>query len=239
MLGIEPKDGKLTLYRRGGVSEGQLRRALAEAPEFASLIIHAPSRRASDGDGPQEAPGQLLTHYAPDVVTYLARGGDLESPHCALRVPGGGDVDLGTAVAVDLGGQLARMGLHERCLAYRDLSATQVALPKPSSSPASLTAVAPPPLLPPPALRSGSVREASRGLFDALRWSEGVPGAKVCLLAMSARGAGFATSTTNPPLGQAVLLASVDEEGDEDAPALADRMFRAASGRVARAEARE
>lgn len=128
VIGIEPKDGQLTLYRRGGVSEGQLRRALGEAPQFAALRIHAPARRASDSDGPQEAPGQLLSHYAPDVVTYLARGGEGASPACALRVPGGDYIDPGTAVAVDLGGQLACMGLRERCLAYRDLSARYAVL---------------------------------------------------------------------------------------------------------------
>ena len=119
------------------------------------------------------APGQLLTHYAPDVPAYLC---DFSAAAAAsastLPFP------LSQTVVVDLGGQLS--SLAKAALASRDLSSR------------------------------GDAAEACVSLFDTLRWSETVPGAKAVLLPDAFR----------------CVSSHVDSS-----PALADRLFRAASGR--------
>lgn len=199
---------EVLILRRGGVSERALADALAGSP--AAFRVRVLERKA-EGAGArpmsqpvsapegvaQLAPGQLLTHYAPDRPTLLAaRRGRAAGP--AAAADGGGArradgavaeaaVGLGAVGAqlracavLDFGGALADTRAVAR--AYRDLS------------------------------ESGNVREAAHSLFDALRWAEGVDGASH------------------------VLLADLAELGveHEDAGALFDRMFRAASGRHVR-----
>jgi len=62
-----------------------------------------------------EAPGQLLTHYAPDKPAYItsfSKNGDTENFS--------NFVDIGKSVLIDFGGTLH--DLRSRCLAYKDLS---------------------------------------------------------------------------------------------------------------------
>lgn len=184
---------ELVLFRRGGVSEDALRVALREGG-FGEVVIRTPQQAVphteddggidttgSDAPDPtapaQVAPGQLLKHYAPDVETRLVLGG---SKLAAATVPG---VNTGAAFATPLESCVV-VDFHGslawargQVLAYRELSNT------------------------------GDVREAAAGLFDALRWSEGV------------RGVGC------------VLLPDLCAVRDEHAAAVADRLFRAASGR--------
>lgn len=213
---------RLVVFRRGGVSVPQLEDACARATaalghpgvrvpvEFRTLHSTAPlalqvppggaaggatmtppaaEARQSDGDAAPEvgaeAPGMLLTHYAPDVDTYLVASeaqslaGESDAETARLPRPA-----LGTAVIIDIGGTLA--GFQGDALAYRDLSAC------------------------------GSVVEARARLFAALRWSEGVPGAKAVLLC--------------DPLAL-LREGRATPEGSEHLDALRDRMYRAASGR--------
>lgn len=100
----------------------------------------------------QQAPGQAITHYAPDVPCFIVNSLQLsESDHTTIlsgpATPlsiSQQDLAAGTVV-VDFNGSLS--ALQSRVLAYRDLSSR------------------------------GSASEAARALFDTLRWSEGVPGA--------------------------------------------------------------
>jgi hypothetical protein len=109
-----------------------------------------------------EAPGMLLTHYAPDIETVLvvsvsdgssSGGGGTEVAPSLVSVRGNAPapIDTSRAVVIDFGGSLA--GLRSLCLAYVDMSP------------------------------SASVLEARRALFDRLRWAEGVDGAAAVLLA--------------------------------------------------------
>jgi len=143
----------------------------------------------------QEAPGQLITHYAPDVPTFMIRrAADPTTGDAGVDVLGGdaagGDAVAGGTVAarqaalhesvvLDYGGYL--IAYADQALAYRDLS------PK------------------------GDTQEAARGLFAALRWTEDIEGAKRVLIC-DVMAAAPAT--------------------DEHAATVADRAFRAASGRV-------
>jgi len=158
--------GAVVLHRRGGVSQDKLAAVLARF----NLRVEAASKKAKAHEA-AVAPGQLLTHYAPDVETYLSAP---ESASAPLPVP------LAGCVIVDFGGQFA--SVRSDAMAYRDLSV------------------------------SGDAREACAALFDALRWTETVPGATAVVL---------------PDVRAA-------QRNVEDAPALADRLFRAASGRLVR-----
>lgn len=170
---IVPEEYKLIVFRRGGVSEQALRHVLDEnaAALGASYKIVTIQKEAKDDTKEaQQAPGQLLTHYAPDVDTYLYQSDAVEALDATV------DEDVGRWVVLDFGGRLAV--LKPRALAYSDLSA------------------------------AGDVSEASTNIFDALRWTESVPGV--------AR----------------VVVTGVKDEDHEHAAALYDRMFRAASGKL-------
>ena len=188
---VDEAGGALVLLRRGGVPEAALARWLtggrapfslrappAPAPAAASAApaAAAPPPVAS-GDAPQQAPGMLLTHYAPDVPSFLlavddgALGGGAAAPWRGAAAGW-----LARAAVVDYGRRAA--ALEPLALAYRDLSA------------------------------DADGPRAAAVLFETLRWAERQAdgGARVILL---------------PDLGG---------DDDEHVPALADRLYRAASG---------
>ena len=184
---------RLTVLRRGGVSVEALRGALQGDPGVCAARVHivvgGASAAAAEAQQPQVAPGQLLTHYAPDIPAFLvapAAGGAADAggaaagaaAAAAAAAPGARPPHPTRAVILDFGGQL----LHARgsAVAYRELVG-----------------------------EGGGAASAARGVFEALRWAEAVPGATGVLLA-------------DP---RAV-------DASEGAEAVRDRLFRAASGRV-------
>eukprot|EP00608_Synchroma_pusillum_P003233 CAMPEP_0198428262 /NCGR_PEP_ID=MMETSP1452-20131203/6443_1 /TAXON_ID=1181717 /ORGANISM="Synchroma pusillum, Strain CCMP3072" /LENGTH=396 /DNA_ID=CAMNT_0044148653 /DNA_START=37 /DNA_END=1227 /DNA_ORIENTATION=+ len=179
----------LAVLRLGGVAVEELRRV---APEGWTVAVAPRHRRADEdaGAGPAEgpaaaaageqAPGQHVTHYAPDAPTYLVEALLAAAPAApAPDVLSLSPDELAAAVVVDYGGALAALG--PRALAYRDLSP------------------------------AGDASEAARGLFAALREAEATEGVGTVLLAAAGEG---------------------DHSGL--APGVADRVFRAASGRRVR-----
>ncbi len=143
VLGISDDGRTLTLFRRGGLPKADIAAALhaagakgwqwaqsaaaarssgqsSEAAEGASPSQHG---SAASGGGSEEetaavAPGQLLTHYAPDIVTYMLPS-----------LPDGGLTQLAEADAsvlmhcalIDFAGTYRALQPHVG--AYRDLSA--------------------------------------------------------------------------------------------------------------------
>ena len=110
----------LTVLRRGGVALEALQGALAAAGpglgSVALLGVQAAAVAASSKEA-QVAPGQLLTHYAPDLPTLLvssssSSSGGGASGSCSLPA-------LGSAIVLDFGGQL--LGAQGRALGYREL----------------------------------------------------------------------------------------------------------------------
>ena len=100
------------------------------------------------------APGQAITHYAPDVPCFLyasdeEASGDGDDVNKSVMTAVEAKESL---VVIDFGGQLMAFK-DELCKAYRDMSPT------------------------------GDAREAARDLFGVLRWAEIIPGAKVVLVA--------------------------------------------------------
>lgn len=127
------EDGKtLTVFRRGGVSMQAIEEALAGAgvtgwawQQSSAAAKSATAAAASEQDShddasAQVAPGQLLTHYAPDVSTYLL-------PAPPLGGAGDGLTDVQAAalkrcVVLDFGGAYAVLKGHAG--AYRDMSSS-------------------------------------------------------------------------------------------------------------------
>ncbi|KAJ1437288.1 DHBP synthase RibB-like alpha/beta domain-containing protein [Ochromonadaceae sp. CCMP2298] len=156
--------------------------------------------------GAQQAPGQAITHYAPDVPCVSVRsmlprtaegaGGSLADAGAvagAVTVTG---AELGAGcVLVDFGAQLAPW--QSRCLAYRDLS------------------------------QQGSAAEAARRLFDTLRWAETVPHATRVFIAA------IPSTPAISPVSESARQSAGAGGGELEADltlGLADRIFRAASG---------
>ena len=133
-----------------------------------------PSEERGCSEGGEVAPGQLVTHYAPYIPCYvLASATSSEtgsiSDVCvypaSMQLPGGGGMErytrksmaisrrdlLSGAVVIDFGGQLS--WLADKCLAYRDMSA------------------------------SGSTVGAAKVIFSVLRWAEIQQGASIVLIA--------------------------------------------------------
>jgi len=104
----------------------------------------------------EQAPGQAITHYAPDVPCFLARSLQIttftdlcETLEGSLNVTA--EEAKASLVVLDFAGQLGQA--KDSCLAYRDLSS------------------------------SGDAAEAARRLFEALRWAECLSGAARVVLA--------------------------------------------------------
>mmetsp|Transcript_14172 Transcript_14172/g.43427 ORF Transcript_14172/g.43427 Transcript_14172/m.43427 type:complete len:525 (-) Transcript_14172:680-2254(-) len=165
----------------------------------------------SDGDGEvvkgMAAPGMLLTHYAPDLPSFLLRlsssGTSLESTSYSQ---GAGHTtsphQISNAVVLDFGGRAS--ALAPRAAAYRDLSP------------------------------DGDAASAASKLFEALRWAEECQQDRAkCVLLPDVLSA-IAEACGDNQLGNAGSRSSSHAEAKaEAAPALADRLFRAASGRSA------
>lgn len=164
---LDSEHAQLLIYRQGAVSQQLLQDCLAEASlSWSTAVVtrvvkmHGQEEK-KDAVG-EVAPGQAVTHYAPDVPCYLVQGVSETSTSSGSPSSAGGmelissylHVSSSTlqegAVVIDFGGQLRE--LAGRVLAYRDLSARKDAA------------------------------EAARNLFDTLRWAETVTNAKVVLL---------------------------------------------------------
>jgi L-threonylcarbamoyladenylate synthase len=127
----------LTVLRRGAVGAAALRAALA-AGAAAGLLAGPAAVGVAEGSGggevgggggggggggegaAQEAPGQLLRHYAPDVPTYMVAARGALPPSVRASPPPSPPPLLAACVVLDYGGQLAALAV--RVLAYRELA---------------------------------------------------------------------------------------------------------------------
>ena len=218
VLKVDADGQELVLLRRGGVPEAALKRWLDGAQSQYGLRVQPPKLAApppltpaavdqqdAPVEGGQEAPGMSLTHYAPDLPSFLLAASAPPPTSRPARSPSASrrgsaqrplSFPISSAIVLDYGARLAH--LQSTVHAYRDLSPAADAC------------------------------EAAAGVFEALRWAEG----------HASQG------------GRCVLLPDVDEPAPppraktrgarnvagaaEHAPALSDRLYRAASGRSAR-----
>ena len=108
---------ELVIFRRGGISLEAIQKCLKgklELRDYNIRVITNKASHASDAES-QQAPGQMLTHYAPDVATFLVSAIS-EVEHEAVA----SGVDLNNSVVIDFGRKLEV--LKGTALAYKDLS---------------------------------------------------------------------------------------------------------------------
>jgi tRNA threonylcarbamoyl adenosine modification protein (Sua5/YciO/YrdC/YwlC family) len=178
---------KIVLFRRGGVPQCALVQALesSDCGEGISvevvqkMVDHSKKERDEAAKGGQEsekkgqngsdeavgecAPGQLITHYSPDITSFLMTASQQQIEALAARLKQADQAEEGApadvqllrdafseTVIVDFAGTLDPLRSH--AIAYRDLSA------------------------------SGSMAEATQSLFASLRWAEEVGGATRVLI---------------------------------------------------------
>lgn len=113
---IVPEERKLIMFRRGGISEQALALVLKQNEERlggAYEIVTIQKEAKDNTKEAQQAPGQLLTHYAPDVDTYLFQEDAPESFDLATE-------DTSKWVLIDFHGRLKK--LEDKVKAYHDLS---------------------------------------------------------------------------------------------------------------------
>uniref|UniRef100_A0A7S4EZE3 Threonylcarbamoyl-AMP synthase C-terminal domain-containing protein n=2 Tax=Chrysotila carterae TaxID=13221 RepID=A0A7S4EZE3_CHRCT len=214
---LDEQSQQLVLLRRGGIPESVLASWMQDHGGPFELVIKAPSSSGSSASKAaavttaapavsaptaspspsaheeeiaQEAPGMLLTHYAPDVPSYLLRFAAAPAVVCEAAVAGAGEApcELKHAAVLDFGGRAKELAAV--AMAYRDLSDV------------------------------ADAAAAATRVFEFLRWAEEKQalGARYVLLPDVLGGDAASSSRCN----------------DEHLPALADRLYRAASGRSAR-----
>jgi L-threonylcarbamoyladenylate synthase len=183
---LDGKENRLIIFRQGAITQKQIENVfrkvglndvVIEVMKRAVKMHQAiseenkkehedPSRtQGKEGEGSvvsasvgEVAPGQAVTHYAPDVPCYIIRSlicSDQSSSSNSGSSSGidmmlTEDVLLNDVVLIDYGGKYS--SLSSRVLAYRDLSS------------------------------QNDSSEAARSLFDTLRWAECVDGAKIVLI---------------------------------------------------------
>ena len=181
---IDAANEQLIIFRQGAISQIQLEQCLRSIGSTWKVVavqravkMHSAEHSESSATGEsdtvkenvpkseeereqevaagQQAPGQAITHYAPDVPCFIVNSLSMEVNSAADQRDhtdavnkslslSQSDLTSGSVV-IDFHGRLSALQSH--ALAYRDLSSR------------------------------GSSAEAARALFDTLRWSEGIAGA--------------------------------------------------------------
>jgi L-threonylcarbamoyladenylate synthase len=229
---IDAAAKELLVYRQGAVSQKRLEDLLETDENVAKLggvhwkvrVVSRVVHMTANDPAPaavtvgQEAPGQAVTHYAPDNAvclmsnivdfsdkTSVDTGGELVDWIMSLE-------DLTSTVVIDFGGQWQRLLERKpaiKLLALRDLSS------------------------------SGSYAEAARNLFDTLRWAEMVPDVKTIMMAPVLHAMEILGHSDTVAEGAAAQTLRVIQEGASTSDAdikfgLYDRQFRATSGKLVR-----
>jgi len=204
VLKVDLAAGQVLVYRRGGASLQSVQKVLAEGGFNVTInIVAKVAKHGSGTDKDLVAPGQHLTHYAPDVQTFLTTlvaapasaegeagagaGGGAGAGAGAGSGSGGDDSTIRSCVVIDFGGRL--VSLKDHVLAYKDISS------------------------------KGDVLEARASVFAALRWAEAVPDAKVRWCTAACVKHWYADSI----LHQTVFLCDLRDCEGEHVAALCDR----------------
>lgn len=217
----EDSEKYVTILRQGAVSQEQLEAVVGACNLDSSTDWHVraiqrqvkmdPLDHTSQevvGKG-EVAPGQSLTHYAPDIPCYaiasiksvkdglsgfsLSQSALLDS-YCMSNLEFTSHM-LMKVILLDFGNQL--QAFSSLCLAYKDLSAC------------------------------GSAREAAKNLFSSLRWAETQPNVTHIFIAP------ITQSKQRENLKYSSLSEEENEKGDnfDVYLGLTDRIFRACSGK--------
>lgn len=117
---LEENNGKffLTILRKGGVSIEQLNKAMNKYKESTNVEVLVNSKTkivSNDTKIGQQAPGQLITHYAPYIQAFI-----VEDDPNLLNNGGKEDIDLSKIALIDFGGKMKWAA--DKVLFYTDLS---------------------------------------------------------------------------------------------------------------------
>lgn len=203
VIKLNAPTNEIWLYRQGAVTQAQLEACLKTnsinwTVKVVKRTVNMHEQTAptsSSGQVGEEAPGQAITHYAPDVKCYMIQSiinSENEFPQDCDFVPLDNILRIQSrlmksgAVMIDFGAQYSKY--KDMFLAYRDLSA------------------------------KADSCEAAQSLFDVLRWTEGIEGAKVVLVAHIDASVCSLQDRTGSSQSMDLSLG------------LADRIYRAASG---------
>jgi hypothetical protein len=160
-------------------------------PKYASISITVRDTRSKylNDTTPMDGPGQLLTHYSPSVPTFLITPSSFPAAGMQgiLVRPGAEPIPMNEVVVLDF-----KEAVGARLVAS-------------GVSPLAARSIS-----------SGDVLEACHEVFDALRWTESVQGARAVVV----------------PLLSEWIASDNDVVHDELLAAVEDRLFRAASGVV-------
>jgi L-threonylcarbamoyladenylate synthase len=168
VLKVDGKSNQLLIYRQGAVTEDELEDALTKSNIHWKILtvnrtvkMHGNEKEENKSTAVaeptsvvgEEAPGQAITHYSPDISCYILKSFvpssesssdsttlSFDSAYLAQRV-----------ILLDYGKEHA--AYREKVYKYRDLSEEK------------------------------NASEAARNLFDVLRWAESVEEAEVVLIA--------------------------------------------------------
>lgn len=219
---IDQRNGCLTILRQGAITETKLQQLLNDNRipwsinvSVKKVNMHSdktttsatPSSQSSSSIVGQEAPGQAITHYAPDVPCVIVKSLTVEDMSSDPLIDDAlsGEAQNASShasssqlylnpnyiqrhvVVLDFNGQLSP--LQNKCLAYRDLSS------------------------------EGNTKESARVLFESLRWAEAVEDAKRILLPSIPAHTSDSSRETEDSMHDVRL-------------GLIDRVFRAASGNL-------
>jgi L-threonylcarbamoyladenylate synthase len=117
---VEGGDGSCAaaVLRSGFIGLQQLQAALDAAPSTAALGITVARIKKAETNTSivQEAPGQLLRHYSPDIPTYFCLGNSADADPRARALP---RAELSSWVVIDLSGVFSSM--RQEAAAYFDL----------------------------------------------------------------------------------------------------------------------
>ena len=219
-------DSEIEVLRRGAVSHEMIVAALAQANVTGvSVTVKDTRTKAASGAAPMASPGQLLTHYSPTVPAYLI---DVRSSFVTPRDASAPSAatDVLPSLVLRFPGRTGANACAPRDVALRDL----VVIDWGDELAQQLLARG----VPTSALRaykSLSARrrsdEASREVFAALRWTEVIEGAEAVALPLvmgmvAVAAIAASAASTRMSATELSLLEAVE-----------DRLFRAASGRVA------
>ncbi|KAM9963137.1 hypothetical protein ACTFIW_006360 [Dictyostelium discoideum] len=114
-------DSELVILRRGGVSEKSLKCVINNKFKDTIQITSINKTVENTTSQGQEAPGQLLTHYAPDIQTFILDNILNSENDNNNNDNNNNSLDLKECVYIDFGNQLPNE-FKDQCLAYRDLS---------------------------------------------------------------------------------------------------------------------
>eukprot|EP01080_Neovahlkampfia_damariscottae_P001085 gene1085-10604_t len=111
---LEEEESKLylTILRRGGISFEKIEKLIKNFDE--EIIFSSSFKKVKNNTKVgQPAPGQMITHYAPDITTFLVK--NISEDHDFVK-----NLDLKTTVIIDFENMLEKT--KEYCLKYFNLS---------------------------------------------------------------------------------------------------------------------